>query len=149
MKNEAIDRIIETTLTNDADRIRSRFASMPGTSLTSKLAIAIAPKAFFATLSAKFLLVAGTVLVAGATVYLWPTLTSHSRGADVPAAARQVPSAAAQQVHVQNSNAMAPATFTEIPKTHAKPQKNWLHLDDGGSKNVKTITNSHYEPPIK
>ena len=152
MTNDAVDRIIETTLANDAERIRSQFASTPSAGLAAKLAGTGVSKGLLAALSAKLLLVAGAALLAGATVYLWPVLRSHSSGAATPTALEH-PSTAAppvqEAIHTQSSTTLAPADFSQAPKISAKRPNNWLHLDDGGGKNTKTITSRHYEPPLK
>ncbi len=150
MKEEPMDRIIETTLAKDAERLRATFATVPNARIASLLALSNAPKGLLASFSAKVLLVAGTALVAGATAYFWPKPSvTHA-----PAVAGKVNTAGTAEtstIHVQNSTEMAPANFSQVPTKPGmlKAPPNWLQLNEGKGKSVKTITNSHYQPPLK
>ena len=147
MKAEPLDELIEHTLRGDGERLRSRYGAVPKAGLSSMLATSNVPVGFVATFAAKLLFVVGATFVAGSAIYLWPRPeTEHPHV--VTRVAAVVTSSAP---HIQNSYVHAPVSFRQVLVKAAskKVEKNWLHLDGGNGQYVRTITNNHYQPPLK
>jgi hypothetical protein len=155
-----LESLIDRTLAHDAEAIRARFATSPNAQLTAKLALATASRGLLHTLGGKLALYAVGACVAGSAIYFLPSIGRQ------PNAAHTSPTP-----HTIQQPAQQPPSRTEVTErtqVDTKPiasrskvdseagsrqiitsPKHTIQLDEGDDKNIPTITDKHYQPPLK
>jgi len=159
-QESSLDSLIERTLRRDAEATRARFAAVPNERLTAKLALATASRGLFRSLGGKLALYAGGAFVVGWAIYFFPSIGRQPN----------MPFPASKQVSVQKPSPQLPSRteVTERTQNDTKPivsrskadsdveqrqniasPKPTILLDEGDDKKIPTITDKHYQPPLK
>ncbi len=153
MNNDTqLDRIIERALTGDGEVVRSRFASVPNSGLTTRLAFATASRGLFASLGAKLALyVTGAAIIGGAVYFIpalgqkpQPVIAASAQRISAPEAATVVPSVVTTSTDLPVAAQSEHRLKTRI--AHHTPVE--IHLDEGGTQNIPHYIDKRYGPPL-
>ena len=154
-----LDSLIERTLSRDAEAARARFATVPNAQLTVKLALKTASRSLLQSLGGKLAIYATGAAVAGAAIYFIPSFGRQPTPAPAASPATSIGQPAGQPPAVTEKTEMTQSSSknklspikADSQTSHriATSPKPAPELDEGDDKNIPTITDKHYQPPLK
>ncbi|MDP4198470.1 MAG: hypothetical protein Q8922_00970 [Bacteroidota bacterium] len=153
-ENLGWDRAVHETLTRDAAAFPA-FASLPNTTLLSKLATQTPAKSVSGLLWTKFALLAGGAALLGTAAYLIPNAIqrpSATQRSNAPAVSipRPTDTPIAPVVIVAKPAQPPPISPTTAqPRQTVKTNRPPIRLNDEDDKNPQTITDPNYKPPVR